>query len=125
MIIKEMQYKLKEDLPFENLDIQPGTGTFDDTTTDSPQGQITTSQVKVYLPESYSEELKPLVLKLLRAGAIYSITVNGDTTFRIGTDELRTQFLYKQIKADKPGGKCGYDITITWKSLNGSKLLVL
>jgi hypothetical protein len=125
MIVKEMQYKLKEDLPWEDLDIQPGTGTFDDSTADSPQGQLTTSQVKVYLPESYPEELKPLVLKLLRAGAIFSITVNGDTTFRIGTDELRTQFLYKQIKADKPGGKCGYDITITWKSLNGSKLAVL
>lgn len=121
MIIKKLSYTFDTNIPFLELPIQKMTGTFFETTTDSSQGDLTTSEVKVYLPEEREDQYKSLVKNLVRAGAIFKVTVSDNTVYTIGQDELRSKLLYKRTFADKPGGKYGYEITITWKSLSGAK----
>lgn len=114
-VILKIEYKFEKKESWSELNFVQQSAKFSETMKKDSYGVIFTSKVNFKIAKNQSTGIEPLRSLFLRK-AIFRITDGNNTTYTLGTDDIKARLGYDIEISGTPGGFNGKEVEILWES---------
>lgn len=118
-VIIKIEYKFTEADEFASISFTPYSAKLDQSTKRTAAGWLHNTKVPFRIAKNEKATQQP-ISTLLQRKAIYRVTDGNNTTYTIGTDELKARLIYSLQLGGSPGSYNGREVEITWESTTGA-----